>query len=61
MKIPANAFARCPECQRKVAAFRHEGRLIYTRHATGPGRWPRVNTTMCEATGWLVEDEELVP
>lgn len=51
--------ARCPLCHRVVVAIDHD-RLEFIPHAAGPGRWPRHTLEVCEGSGWLVEDDELV-
>lgn len=52
-----NKRARCPLCTRTIGTFEHNGRRIYMHH-NGAGS---TNASMvCEASGWLVEDDELV-
>lgn len=60
MTIPTNARACCPECGRTVTAYRDDRgtpRLHFVWHTrTGTPR----DDTACEASGWLVEDVELL-
>lgn len=49
--------ARCPLCGRTTGTFVHNGRRIYQHHY----RPDRINSAEpCDASGWLVEDDELV-
>lgn len=49
--------ATCPICQRTTGTFVHNGRRIYVHHY----RPDRTNSAEpCDASGWLVEDDELV-
>lgn len=51
--------ALCPLCHRKVRVFVHNRRTIFEHHQAVPGM-PGLGT-VCEATGWLVEDDEVLP
>lgn len=55
--MPANKRAVCPCCHRTTGTYLDEGRRFYIRHHTGRGR---TDSPVCEATGWLVEGDELV-
>lgn len=48
--------ACCPLCSQVRPVFVEEGRLFFIDHTTRCGR----RMTPCEASGWLVEDEELI-
>ena len=48
--------ARCPECGHTVKAFWWRNRIIFDGHYTGNTR----AAELCNGTGWLVEDDELV-
>lgn len=48
------AMARCPVCRREVRVFWHGDRRLFTFH----GPW--LTDIACEASGWHVEDDELV-
>lgn len=50
--------AICPLCQRSTPTFTHEGRRFYIHHHTTRGH--AEDNAVCEGTGWLVEDDELV-
>lgn len=50
--------ARCPLCAKSVPVF-WWGRLIYEHHYE-PGATPRGDKAVCDASGWLVEDDELI-
>lgn len=55
--MTVNKRGRCPLCTRITGTFTHNGRRIYNHHyAEG-----RTNAAMvCDASGWIVEDDELV-
>lgn len=52
-----NKRACCPRCTRITGTFTHNGRRIYQHHYQ-PGTSDPMQ--VCDASGWLVEDDELV-
>lgn len=59
--MTSNKRAVCPLCDRTTATFTHNGRRIYVQHyMTNRGRAHILGDGVCEASGWLVEDDELV-
>lgn len=60
--MTVNKRARCPICGRETATFTHAGTRIYVHHHnTRRGRASILaDPDVCEASGWLVEDDELV-
>lgn len=44
--------AICPLCHQPTGTYTHEGRRFYIHHYD--------RGVVCEGTGWLVEDDELV-
>lgn len=49
-------LACCPLCSKNVRTFWWHGRRIYEGHSIANGG----PAELCDATGWLVEDDELV-
>lgn len=54
--MTVNKRAECPLCHRVTGTFVHNGRRIFQHHyAEG-----RTNAAVvCDASGWIVEDDEL--
>lgn len=52
----ADGTARCPLCRRVIPTFVHRGRAIYLHH--NPTR--ALSVAPCDASGWLVEDDEVI-
>lgn len=50
-------LAHCPLCTRKRSTIIHHGRLIFDHHSKTP---VRTDTLPCDASGWLVEDDEVI-
>lgn len=59
--MTVNKRATCPLCGRTTATYLDQSGRFYVRHyATDRGRANVHGDGTCEATGWLVEDDELV-
>lgn len=55
--MSVNKRACCPLCTRVTVTFTHGGRRIYQHHyAEGHTN----AAVVCDGSGWLVEDDELV-
>lgn len=53
--------ARCPLCGKAVPTFRWPlERRIYQHHCTDRRAAILSDPDVCEASGWLVEDDELI-
>ena len=48
------AKATCPVCASTVTVFWHGTRRLFSFHGPAP-----IDADSCEASGWLVEDDEL--
>lgn len=55
-----NKRACCPLCGNTAGTFTHEGRRFYMHHLSNKRDHLLGDDTECEATGWLVEDDEMV-
>lgn len=52
--------AVCPVCRRDIGTYKFDGRRFYGQHYGNHRASILADPDRCEATGWLVEDDELV-